>query len=80
MGDIWVDISGFAGGASHVSEERRQALWTFAIANRTVSFWGRYPDAVSTAELYARKQGVQSGAIALVDCLSPLHTTARNGN
>ena len=70
MGEIWVDTSGFAAGPA--AEDRRQALWTFTIADRTVSFWGRYPDAVSTAERYARQQGLRSGAIALVDCRSPL--------
>lgn len=42
-------------------------LWTFNIQERDVSFWGRYPDAESTARQYAAKNGVDSTAIRFVD-------------
>ncbi len=75
MDEYWVDISGFAGVAGPPPEQRHQALWTFSIADRTVSFWGRYTDVVSTAERFAAQQGLQSGPIALVACLTPLRAS-----
>ncbi len=60
-------------GARYIVEHRRtpdnqsMGLWTFSIQERDVSFWGRYPEAESTARQYAVKKGLNSDAIRFVD-------------
>jgi len=48
-------------------KDRCMALWTFAIQEQEVCFWGRYSEAESTARMYAQRYGLDSGTIALID-------------
>lgn len=48
-------------------DTKSMGLWTFNIQEHDVSFWGRYPDAESTARQYAAKKGLDSAAIRFVD-------------
>ena len=78
MSTIVVDESKFV--ATHQQEPKPNilGLWVFSIQDRDICFWGRYPDAVSTAKLYAASRGLESGAITLVDCASAFAGTAKN--
>jgi len=67
MAHFQVDKSNYV--ASHHGEPdlNSQALWTFAIEERKMNFWGRYAQAVSTAERYAQQCGMQHGTLRLLD-------------
>jgi len=68
-----------AGSASRgAREERGLALWTFAIQEQKVCFWGRYSEAESTAHLYAQRYGLDSGTIELLDCTGRLHGSTKH--
>lgn len=68
MGSIYVDTSPYV--ARHLERPgvKDPALWTFAIQDRHISFWGRYPEALNTAERFARAHGMKAGKIALLEC------------
>ena len=59
-----IDITGYQSAL----DTNNQALWTFAIQDQKVNFWGRYDDAASTAQQYAQIHGIHSGNIRLLDC------------
>jgi hypothetical protein len=68
MDEINVDKTNYDTTHTGDLDTKAQALWTFLIQERNICFWGRYPDAVSTAKQYAHCHGVDHGTITLVDC------------
>ncbi len=72
MGSILIDTADFTASHHGEPDPHLPALWTFAIQERDVCFWGRYPEAVNTATRYANTHGVESGTITLVDCTGSL--------
>lgn len=48
------------------------ALWTFKIQGRDVNVWGRYPEAVRTAEQYVQRHGLHTQSILLTGCSETL--------
>ena len=78
MGSICVDDSAFVRRTHHRPDAREWGLWTFHIEEHDVCFWGRYPEAVTTAKLYANTHGVETGTITLVDCMNMLCGTTKH--
>jgi len=78
MGGIVVDQTRFLARHHGEPDARQQALWVFSIQERDICFWGRYPDAVSTAKRYAELHGVAEGTISLVDYTKAVWTPAPN--
>ena len=68
MGTTVIDTSGYQAGQHTGPDTGSQALWTFAIQDRKVHFWGRYDVAASTAQRFAEQYGLTQGVIRLLDC------------
>ena len=71
MGMIRVDKTRFLTGREDLLQTREPALWTFAIREQNICFWGSFPEAEHTARLYAAQKGMTQGTITLMDCAGP---------
>ena len=78
MSNIDIDMAQFEVGHRDDTDSADPALWTFSIQEKDVCFWGRYPDAASTAKEYAQSHGVVVGTIKLVDCTGSLRCWTRH--
>ena len=67
MGNPTIDIAEFCEKHHRMPETDRDALWTFSIEGKAISFWGSLAAASSTASLYARLHDMEDTAISLVD-------------
>ncbi len=78
MGNIAVDKSGFVARFRGEPDSKAICLWIFTIAENDVCFYGKYPEAVTTAKLYAHRNGLDSGTIRLVDYANALAGLTRH--
>ena len=78
MGSIRVDESRFVARHHCQPDMHELGLWTFSIQEEDICFWGRYPEAVSTAKLYANCHGLDAGTITLLDCTGSLRGATKH--